>query len=1095
VLRRAVTDRALLATAWALLLAAIVLVTATVALADAVTLGGLRAAIEAASPADRIVSVALTAAPEDAPAIAARVRPVLGATLGRSGGTVVGIARSGGLLVRMKDAPAGTGLATQLASFEDLEAHATIASGRWPLEGSQPIETVVSAGAASALRLRPGDRLVVSDSLDPSRSTELIVVGTFRPDAADPYWAGSALDTLGIEHLGDITTRGPLVVAASDLLLAAPRDVQLGWRVLPAVEAIGVDDVAGLRDRITSIGDRLGAVLPPRTRADISTGLPDILGDLDRSLLVTGAGVTLLALQFGILAGYAIILVAAVLVERRREQVMILRARGATGRHVAVMALAEAILLVVPAAVLAPIVAVAVVDAVGPAGVVAGAIAPAALGLRMLAATIVAAIGCIIALTLPTLASVVAPDGLRLGRAGTTTLAGRAGIDIVLLVLAGLALWQLGLYGAPLTRGVRGALGIDPLLVAAPAIGLVAGAVLAVRAVPRLAEALERLAARGSGSASSLGSRQLARRPLRYSRAALLLVLAVAFGTYALVDRATWLDSQGRQAAYRTVADVRVVGTAYDGSPTWSAGSTYRAIPGVRAAVPAIDGSFSVGDLRDGALLAVDPVTAARSAVGDGWTGATAKALAAIAAERPAVDALPLPDGARRLAVTIDAAMAVDLAGVDGDLPLDPAWQGISASVVVRDGDGTLQRLGGGDAAIGGGRETLEIPLATAGAGPSGLTRTLTGPAELEAVELTFSLPTGTTGVRGTVDIVGVTASMAMSGDAWTPVGGDLGGGGWGWRIRGSSASSSYAPPAGQPLRITFPLAPRFSGGAGDLTAGEPVTVRLMAIPGSAAPLAALVDPALLTGSGTRIGDTVTIEADAAPLTVHLAATTARLAPLDPNGPFIVVDGPSLQLGRYVDTGDVLRPSEWWLSVEPGAERSVLAAIRASASSGTTVTGREELIAGLRNDPVAVGVLGALALGALAAAVFAVVGFLVSATATTTERRREFAVLEALGLSGGELRTSLLLEDGFLVVVGLVGGVLLGLVLAWAVLPFATLTPTGDPPIPPPTIVVPWAALIPLALGGLLLVAVGVALAMRQLGRRPVGDLLREWEA
>ena len=55
-------------------------------------------------------------------------------------------------------------------------------------------------------------------------------------------------------------------------------------------------------------------------------------------------------------------------------------------------------------------------------------------------------------------------------------MAQRLGIDLALVVLAIVALWELRLYGAPLTRNARGVLGVDPLLVAAPAIGLLAGA-------------------------------------------------------------------------------------------------------------------------------------------------------------------------------------------------------------------------------------------------------------------------------------------------------------------------------------------------------------------------------------------------------------------------------------------------------------------------------------------------------------------------------------------------------------------------------------------------------------------------------------------
>ena len=71
------------------------------------------------------------------------------------------------------------------------------------------------------------------------------------------------------------------------------------------------------------------------------------------------------------------------------------------------------------------------------------------------------------------------------------------GLDMALLAISAIALWQLRLYGAPLTKSVRGSLGLDPLLVAAPAIGLLAGGVLALRILPFLAQAAELALARG----------------------------------------------------------------------------------------------------------------------------------------------------------------------------------------------------------------------------------------------------------------------------------------------------------------------------------------------------------------------------------------------------------------------------------------------------------------------------------------------------------------------------------------------------------------------------------------------------------------------
>ena len=104
---------------------------------------------------------------------------------------------------------------------------------------------------------------------------------------------------------------------------------------------------------------------------------------------------------------------------------------------------------------------------------------------------------------------------------------------------------------------------------------------LAIRLVPRLAELAERLLARGRGLVPALAGRQIARRPLRYTRAALLLILAAALGTFASAHAATWTRSQGDQAAYAAGADLRLEPGPRSAIPAVDLGGALRAVPGV----------------------------------------------------------------------------------------------------------------------------------------------------------------------------------------------------------------------------------------------------------------------------------------------------------------------------------------------------------------------------------------------------------------------------------------------------------------------------------------------------------------------------------
>ena len=81
----------------------------------------------------------------------------------------------------------------------------------------------------------------------------------------------------------------------------------------------------------------------------------------------------LLFAQFAVLAVYSILLVAGMLVERRRPESALLRSRGASSGHLALLALGEAVVLTVPAVAVAPFAAAALVPMVALAGPLANA--------------------------------------------------------------------------------------------------------------------------------------------------------------------------------------------------------------------------------------------------------------------------------------------------------------------------------------------------------------------------------------------------------------------------------------------------------------------------------------------------------------------------------------------------------------------------------------------------------------------------------------------------------------------------------------------------------------------------------------------------
>ena len=127
----------------------------------------------------------------------------------------------------------------------------------------------------------------------------------------------------------------------------------------------------------------------------------------------------------------------------------------------------------------------------------------------------------------------------------------RSGADLLLLALAALAYLQLRAHR------VAGGATVDPVLVVAPVLCLVAGAALVLRPLPLLARSAEARAASARSLTLPLAAWGVARRP-QGAAAAFLVVLATACATFGIGFAATWAQSQRDQAAAAVGTDLRV---------------------------------------------------------------------------------------------------------------------------------------------------------------------------------------------------------------------------------------------------------------------------------------------------------------------------------------------------------------------------------------------------------------------------------------------------------------------------------------------------------------------------------------------------------
>lgn len=1014
---------------------------------------------------------------------------------------------------------AGEDTLTVFGFYDDLPAHARLTSGRWPAPASEQspaapgrppvpaVEAVLPQPAATALGLAAGDRLRVKNRLS-GVAVDVHIVGSYVPrDPGAVFWFGRGLETSGRSGSTSFTTLGPLVTAREAFLTRLPEGGASGgrWRVAPALDELAAEEIDGVAAGVRGLSARLAE---QRLFSDnvgdttsVSTELPALLDQVSRALVVARSTILIPVAQLVLLAGYALLLTARLLSEHRHVETALLRARGASSRQLMGLSLREGMLLALPAALLGPPLAALALQAVDRAGPLATAgirldASPAATTWLVAGA---AAVGCALALVLPGVnaaGSYVESQQAR-GRPSRRGLLQRAGADLLLLAVAALAYWQLRRYRSPVLADAGGRLGADPLLVVGPALALLALAVFTLRLLPVLARLTERVSGRTTFT-PALGTWQVSRRPARYAGPALLLVMALAIGTLSAAYSASWRRSQGDQAAFRVGADLRV--TAPPGvRDTAGLGSRYADLPGVRTALPLARERVQLAG-EPAELLALDSARAAgvfavRPDLADG--GSPRELLAGLHADRPQLPAVKLPGRPSRLEVV--ASLRSGRPG-GSRLPRELVAGGVrqaEVEVAVRDGTGVIRRLGAGTLRADGRRHRLGVALLPAEGQPA-------WPLEVVGLEFSYRAPFVQRSLTLAVDELrtvgpgGVGATVPRSGASWE-VGvlddADLG--------MATPKVRSVDRPSGGLFVATV------ASGAGDPLDRD---VRLGALPGAlpgaspgastgasrdasseqAAALPALVSERALDVSSAGRGDVIAVEVAGDPVQVRVAGVLAELPTVGPDKGAVLVDLPSLA-GILYQRGDLLTPDDFLLDAA-GDTGPAAAALRADPGSAGTVLDRVALGRELRDDPLAAGVLGALLMSFAAAAAFAAVGFAVNAVVSARERVAEFAVLRALGVSPRQLIGVIGVEQAYLVVLGLLVGLVLGAAVATLVVPLVLLTAEAARVVPPVLVSVPWVTVLGLVAALVAVLAAIVLVLARYLRGTALGGTLRAGE-
>ncbi|MFJ8540576.1 FtsX-like permease family protein [Streptomyces sp. NPDC093586] len=453
--------------------------------------------------------------------------------------------------------PSGLPPQMHLAAQQDLGDHARLRSGRLPHASDTPVtastgrvEAVVTTETAEALHIEAGKVIHVPRAARAPLAVHITgVLAPREPDGA--YWATwPDLRTPSLVKVPGPTSDtywvGTLLVApdAGPALLGTTGSPMRYWQFAPDAGALRAHDLDRLNSSVASLeaGPDLrrvrSAVAPD---ADVSTDLDEVFSSFDRLRSGIGPLVMIAAVGTGTVAGVVLLMAAGLAADRRRAELALLRARGASLRGLAGRLLAETAVAAVPAGALGLAAALLALPGARPGPAVAAAVA-------------VTVVGCA---ALPLRAAIahrtVRVHGGRQDVASARPSRRRTVAELTVVVLA---------VGAVETLRRRGAQSpADDLVSLAPVLVGVIAALVLVRLYPL---PLRRLAGPAGRLRGAVGHLALARTG-RTSVSAVLPLLALltalttaAFGGSVLAGVA---DVRDRAALLTTGADARVEGT------------------------------------------------------------------------------------------------------------------------------------------------------------------------------------------------------------------------------------------------------------------------------------------------------------------------------------------------------------------------------------------------------------------------------------------------------------------------------------------------------------------------------------------------------
>ncbi len=969
---------------------------------------------------------------------------------------------------------------------DDLSKHIKIVAGRAPAAFQAPpsgqapsIEVLVGAETARQGNIHVGQSFDIFPFWRTTQPIHVTVSGFAEPiDANDPYWFGATglfdSTTTDWVTIAMFTSQQAVIDGAGAYLTDMRGDFHTYVYVDPG--KINHANANAVQSHVQALSALISRQVPD---GEVDTQLDTVIQNYRDHLFFARLPLLALMIQVVGIVLFYLVIVSAMSIERQAGEIALFRSRGAGLGQVVLVYFIEAFAMAIVATVGGPFLAAGAIALLGltsPFHALSG-------GHLLSAPYSWAAFGMAALGALCAMAAMLWP-AYRAARLSITNYKQQASrpqqqsfftryyLDLALLAVAAVLLYELRQHHALFTENVFGKRSADPLLVASPTLFMVIVALIVLRIFPLALRLVLWVARHFEGATVSLGLARMARNPVQHSRLILLLILATGVGMFAAGFRATLEQGYRDQSAYAAGSALRISGIDSPNRlpPPEFASTVARATNG-NDVVPAVrtDGYYDANQFSSTAftLLAVPSQSFGPIAY---WRGDFAQQplgplLQKITPPKASAAAPQVRDDARYIGVWMQTPVNI------------PKF---TAGIQLIDSDGaswdyTLTRVS--QAPIGPNswqfyvadlsRPSYNRPATSPDASERHWTL---GTVFLDLPTFAPLMPTALTVLFSDVQTSATAASASGFADpAVIESFKDLGNYG---ALRGESPGGdagavtgvpATAPRTGTAARLSFSFA-----------RGNPTTVgvhfnRL----GGGGLLPVLASEDFLKQAGKNVGDVLTLSVNGTFMQARIAGSFKLFPTYDPESdkPLVVTDLNAFN-AQAIPVANLAYPNEAWIGSRPAPV--TMKQLSDKGVHAGEISDRQAIFAQDSSDPlIAAGWEGILFLAFAAVLILSAVAFIAYCALAAQARSLEFAILRTMGFSARQVLGVVGFEQGFVILAGLIAGTLLGFPLGRLMTGYLALNAQGRDPLPPLVSVVNWEALA-VIYGSLLVVVVAV---------------------